>query len=57
MTDLLGGTALARSVTAVGGTTSVPEVAAEFSGGGFSNVVRFASLFWPCNDNLDKETL
>lgn len=42
MTDHLGGTALARSVTVVGGTTSVPEVAAEFSGGGFSNVVRFA---------------
>jgi hypothetical protein len=31
-------------VTAVGGTTQVPEVAADFSGGGFSDVVRF-SLF------------
>jgi len=28
-------------VTAVGGTTQVPEVAADFSGGGFSDVVRF----------------
>lgn len=40
--DIFFGTA--RSVTVVGGTTNVPEVAAEFSGGGFSNVVRF-SLF------------
>ena len=32
----------AHSVTAVGGTTSIPEVAAEFSGGGFSNVVSIA---------------
>jgi hypothetical protein len=30
----------ARSVTAVGGTTHIPEVAAEFSGGGFSDIVR-----------------
>lgn len=28
------------SVTAVGGTIHVPEVAVSFSGGGFSNVVR-----------------
>jgi len=32
----------AHSVTAVGGTTQVPEVAAEFSGGGFSDLVRSA---------------
>jgi hypothetical protein len=29
-------------VTTVGGTTQIPEVAADFSGGGFSEVVRFA---------------
>jgi hypothetical protein len=34
-----------HSVTAVGGTVSVPEVAAEFSGGGFSNVVSIALLY------------
>jgi hypothetical protein len=34
----------AHSVTAVGGTTSIPEVAAEFSGGGFSNIVSIALL-------------
>jgi hypothetical protein len=33
--------ATAQSVTAVGGTTSIPEVAAELSGGGFSNIVSF----------------
>jgi len=43
-------------VTAVGGTTQVPEVAAEFSGGGFSNIVRFAVFHSCCNNNLDKET-
>jgi hypothetical protein len=32
----------AHSVTAVGGTISIPEVAAEFSGGGFSDVVSIA---------------
>jgi hypothetical protein len=34
-----------HSVTAVGGTVSVPEVAADFSGGGFSNVVSIALLY------------
>jgi hypothetical protein len=37
----LGGMAHARSVTTVGGTTHIPEVAAGFSGGGFSDIVRF----------------
>ena len=31
----------AHSVTAVGGTTHIPEVAAYFSGGGFSDYVRY----------------
>jgi hypothetical protein len=40
------------SVTAVGGTFGIPEVAVNFSGGGFSNYVRcvFAMLF-PMNMN------
>ena len=38
-------------MTAVGGTTNVPEVAAEFSGGGFSNVVRFALVRSDCVTN------
>ena len=42
-------------MTAVGGTTQVPEVAAGFSGGGFSNLVRSAFFsFVVCND---KETI
>ena len=34
---------LLGSVTAVGGTTGIPEVAAFFSGGGFSNYVSSCS--------------
>jgi len=37
---------VAHSVTAVGGTVYIPEVAVDFSGGGFSNYVRL--LFVPC---------
>ena len=33
-----------HSVTAVGGTLSIPEVAAPFSGGGFSDIVSFRSF-------------
>jgi hypothetical protein len=38
----LQSTTRARSVTAVGGMTQIPEIAANLSGGGFSDVVRFA---------------
>jgi hypothetical protein len=43
------------SVTAVGGTTHIPEVAVGFSGGGFSDIVRCYVSFRQCNDGLDKE--
>ena len=44
------------SVTTVGGTQGIPEIAAPFSGGGFSNYVSFnpASLV-PCNNCIDME--
>ena len=36
-----------HSVTAVGATTQIPEIAANFSGGGFSNYVRLLYLLRP----------
>ena len=46
-----------HSVTAVGGTASIPEVAAPFSGGGFSDIVSFRSFRskFECNSDSDGE--
>jgi hypothetical protein len=44
------------SVTTVGGTQGIPEIAAPFSGGGFSNYVSLNPLsLILCNNYIDME--